>query len=216
MLTSTIIQNGQAFTFDAVSKNGSRPIVYSAIGSHANFAVPGLHTRSVGPVLVNDTTSAGPLWDPILSAYYYTYSPISSVNGTFVGSDAPTPVPWLYFLGRWGDEQYPNNDTRQVDFLNLNITWKYETGPTGPLDKDLNRTSVCPANSYSCTTLTSLPASSGSSVPVTVTRTTATSTSGSGTATGTATASATHKGGAKTVEVSPGMVLMGLVAAAIL
>jgi hypothetical protein len=122
---------------------------------------------------VNDTTSAGPMWDPTLSAYYYSFTPSSSTNGTFVPSDSSTPVSWLYFLGQWGDEQYPDSDPRQVNFLNLNLTWKYESGPTGPLDKGLNRTDACPdVVGTNCTTLSSLPATSGTSVPVTVVRST--------------------------------------------
>jgi hypothetical protein len=166
-------QYGQAFTYGSLSKNGSRPIIYSAIGSHANFAVAGLHSRNISVVTVNDYTSPGPLWDPTLSAYFYTFTPSSSTNGTFIPSDTSTPTSWLFFEGRWGDEQYPDSDPVQVNFLNLNITWKYESGPTGPLDKGLNRTDVCPdVVGTPCLTLSTLPVTSGSSIPVTVTRAT--------------------------------------------
>lgn len=190
-LKRTHVQSGQAFLYSALSKNGTRPIVYSAIGSHANYAVPGTHSRTIATVIVNDTTSAGPLWDPTLSAYYYTYTPSSPVNGTFTAADPSTPVAWLSFFGRWGDERYPDSDPRQVNFLNLNVSWKYESGPTGPLDKNLNRTAVCPDSGKGCTTLSALPAVSGSSVPVTVSRSSATGSSSSGAATLTATSSAT-------------------------
>lgn len=169
------VQYGQAFTYDSLSKKGSRPIIYSAIGSHANYAVPGTHSRNVSIVTINDYTSPGPVWDPTLSAYFYSYTPFSPTNGTFVASLPSTPVGWLYFEGRWGDEQYPDSDPRQVNFLNASIAWKYESGPTGPLDKGLNRTDVCPnVSGTPCLTLSTLPATSGSSIPVTVTRTTAT------------------------------------------
>ena len=93
------------------------------------------------------------------------------MDGTFAVSDPTTPISWLYFLGQWGDEQYPDSDPRQVNFYNLNITWKYESGPTGPLDKGLNRTDTCPDQAgVTCTTLSVLPATSGTSVPVTVVR----------------------------------------------
>lgn len=136
------------------------------MGTHANFAVPGIHTRSIGSVLINDTASAGYLWDPILSAYYYTYFPSS---GSFASSDTSTPVSWLSFLGRWGDKQYPDSDPRQLNFLNLGISWRYESGPTGPLDKDLDRKEVCPGDGNACTTLSALPALvTGSEVASTV------------------------------------------------
>lgn len=133
------------------------------MGTHANFAVPGIHSRSIGSVLINDTASAGYFWDPILSAYYYTYFPSS---GSFASSDTSTPVSWLSFLGRWGDKQYPDSDPRQLNFLNLGISWRYESGPTGPLDKDLDRKEVCPGDGNACTTLSALPALvTGSEVP---------------------------------------------------
>ncbi|MCJ1362507.1 hypothetical protein MMC16_001610 [Acarospora aff. strigata] len=165
-------ENGQAFTYSALSKNGTRPIVYSALGTHANFAVPGTHSRTIATVIVNDTTSAGRLWDPILAAYYYAYTVTPSVNGgfNFTPAETSTPISYLTFLGRWGDARYPTTDPRQVDFLNLHVAFEYESGPTGPLDKSLNRTEVCPDNSRGCTTLSALPGSSGSSVPVTVSR----------------------------------------------
>jgi hypothetical protein len=218
----TVQQSGQVFTYDAVSKNGSRPIVYSAIGSHANFAVPGTHSRTIVTLIINDFTSPGPLWDPILSAYYYTYTPTSVKNGTFIPSDPSTPSAWLQYLGSWGDEQYPDSDPRQVNFENLNIEWKYVSGPTGPIDKDLNRTGTCPGNASLCTTLSVLPATSGSGIPISVTRTystasisaTAASTTGSataGSASGSASASSTSASNASGVQAWKGnSVLAGL------
>lgn len=162
---------------------------------------------------VNDTTSAGPIWDPTLSAYYYSFTPLSATYGIFVPPDSSTPTSWLYFLGQWGDEQYPNSDPRQVDFLNLNLTWKYESGPTGPLDKGLNRTDTCPdVVGTNCTTLSVLPATSGTSVPVTVVRSTssqlttttgvsATLSSTTGSSASSASPSATGKSDARRVEV---------------
>lgn len=33
--------SGQAFTYAAVEKKDKRPYVYSAVGTHANYAIPG-------------------------------------------------------------------------------------------------------------------------------------------------------------------------------
>jgi len=193
-----------------LSKNGTRPIIYSAIGSHANYAVPGTQfLENVLSVSVNDFTSAGPIWDPTLSALYYNFSGAytefdqgnGTTNGTFVGLDS-APTEWLHFIGRWGDEQYPDDDPRQVNLLNLNITWLYETGPTGPLDKELNRTDICPDRIGTiCTTLTELPVISGSSIPVTITRTVTTTTNGNSTAIATSSLS-TPTGGAGNASVT--------------
>lgn len=50
----------------------------------------------------------------------------------------------------WGDEQYPDSDPRQLDYLDLGVEYRYTSGPTGPEDKQLNRTDVCPDNGYTC------------------------------------------------------------------
>jgi hypothetical protein len=56
-------------------------------------------------------------------------------------------VNWLYFKGRWGDEQYPDNDKRQKQLVGNR---KFVGGPTGPADKQLNRSKVCPENGKRC------------------------------------------------------------------
>ena len=144
--------NGEAFTYDAVSKVGVRPIAYSANGSHAVYATPGTHDHSipdfnlpVGPV--EDFTSQGPLWDPTLSAYTYSYDVNTNTYTPYVSG---TPTNWLYFTGEWGDQQYPDSDPRQKKILGIAATAKYTGGPTGPEDKQLNRTQVCPDNGNKC------------------------------------------------------------------
>ena len=195
-----MLKYGQAFTYDALSKKGVRPIIYSANGGHPNFAVPGIHTRMVSIIKVNDTTSAGPLWDPTLSAYFYTYTPAgdNGWNGSFTPSDPSTPVGWLHFEGRWGDEQYLDSDPRQVNYLNASIAWEWESGPTGPMDKQLNRSDICwSASGTPCVTLSTLPATSGSSVPVTVTRSTSRGSVPTGTITSSAGSKSTSTGAPK-------------------
>jgi hypothetical protein len=126
--------------------------VFSANGSHANYAIPGRHGHGIpdinlpdGPI--NDYTDNGPIWDPTLSAYYYSYD---AATYTFSAYDDSTPVNWLYYTGHWGDEQYPDSDPRQQNILHIDGLYKYVSGPTGPLDKDLNRTTVCPDNGILC------------------------------------------------------------------
>lgn len=80
---------------------------------------------------------AGILYDPIQSAYFYTYD---VNNGTFTAYDSSSPVNWLYFTGMWGDEQLPNDAPGQVILFGQA---KYSSGPTGPEDKNLNRTTIC-------------------------------------------------------------------------
>lgn len=63
--------NGEAFTYDCLEKSGIRPIVYSANGSHANYAIAGTHAHGlpdldlpVGPVTDNTGVSVLSYPDP--------------------------------------------------------------------------------------------------------------------------------------------------------
>ena len=144
--------NGEAFTYSCLEKQGVRPIAYSANGSHAVYAIEGKHDHTIPDLnlpngILDDYTDQGKLWDPTLSAYSYSYD----VNtNTYTPYDSSYPVNWLYFVGKWGDQQYPNSDPRQKEILGISLTAKYTGGPTGPEDKQLNRTQVCPSNGIAC------------------------------------------------------------------
>ncbi|KAH7317671.1 hypothetical protein BKA65DRAFT_541703 [Rhexocercosporidium sp. MPI-PUGE-AT-0058] len=141
--------NGQAFTYRAVEKKGIRPISYSAKGSHANYGVQGTHDHTIPDLnlpagFIKDYTNKGLLWDPTLSAYFYNYSGVDhsfeSINGSPVGA--------MYYRGRWGDQQYPDDDPKQPPpFFGFR---KFVSGPTGPWNKQLNRTKICPDNGILC------------------------------------------------------------------
>ncbi|KAF2007248.1 hypothetical protein P154DRAFT_453943 [Amniculicola lignicola CBS 123094] len=145
--------NGQAFKYPVVQKHtdGLRPYVYSANGSHANYAMPGKHDHTIpnfnlpGGAL-EDHTDKGYLWDPLLSAYYYSFD-AGSTSFKAYGDEGATPVDWLYWRGRWGDQEYPKSDKRQVKLFGQA---RYAGGPTGPIDKQLNREKVCPSNGKQC------------------------------------------------------------------
>ncbi|KAF2259469.1 hypothetical protein CC78DRAFT_537083 [Lojkania enalia] len=141
--------NGEAFKFSILKKDksGKRPIVYAANGSHALFPTSGSHDHTIPnlnlptPLLLVDTTDAGPLYDPLPSSYFYRFA-----NHTFTPYDASAPTAFLYFRGRWGDEQYPDSDKRQQQLVGNR---KYTGGPTGPVDKQLERKEIWPQNSWS-------------------------------------------------------------------
>ena len=95
--------------------------MYIANGTHANYATPGTHDHTIpninlpnGPI--EDYTDQGAFWDPIKSAYFFSYDATSQA---FSAYDASTPVNWLYYLGHWGDKQYPDSDSRQQTILNI-------------------------------------------------------------------------------------------------
>jgi len=145
--------NGEAFTFSALKKDstGKRPIVYAANGSHAIYPVPGTHDHTIPnlnlptPLLLVDNTDAGPLYDPVLSSYTYTYDPTTA---TFTPANADSPTAFLRFNGRWGDAEYPADDPRQKG-RGLFGFKKYVGGPTGPADKQLGRKEVWPDSQFS-------------------------------------------------------------------
>lgn len=61
-------EDGEAYVWDAMQKEGSRPVSYAAIGGHANYPVAGTFDLVQGLVgLIADETAAGPRWDPVLN-----------------------------------------------------------------------------------------------------------------------------------------------------
>ena len=147
--------NGQAFTYEAVEKEGVRPISYSAYGSHANYAIAGTHDHTIPDLnlpagLIQDYTSQGVLWDPILSTYFYNYN---SSDASFSSIDPDSPLGHMNYKGKWGDQRYPDDDQRQKNFLGFH---KFVDGPTGPWSKELNRAKMCPDNGIPCIVRTSL------------------------------------------------------------
>ncbi|KYK60471.1 vacuolar sorting-associated protein [Drechmeria coniospora] len=66
-------EGGQAYAWDAVGKRGERPVIYSAVGSHAMYPLPGDHPYVLPFRMLKDVTDKGPLWDPALNNYAYHY-----------------------------------------------------------------------------------------------------------------------------------------------
>ncbi|KAI5304413.1 Vacuolar protein sorting-associated protein 62 [Ascosphaera pollenicola] len=131
---------GEAYSYEAVEKIGKRlteiePVIYSASGTHAMYATPGIHTYGLPWGLLHDVTDRGPLWDPALNAYTYTYN-VSSDELRASTSTPDAPLSWFYFSGHWGDKFFPLNDTRQYRFGGQ---YHYVNGPLGPRFKHLGR-----------------------------------------------------------------------------
>ncbi|KIW25752.1 uncharacterized protein PV07_08907 [Cladophialophora immunda] len=122
-----------------LSKQGERPVVFSARGSHANYPSAGSHVHDEALI---DIADKGRMWDPVKLAYFYHYDPQTE---TFAAADpgATDPTDWLDFNGHWGDKQYPDSDPRQetVPYFGLK---KYNNGPNGPKFKHLVRKGLMP------------------------------------------------------------------------
>ncbi|KAK8206898.1 Vacuolar protein sorting-associated protein 62 [Zalaria obscura] len=133
---------GEAYSYDAVEKIGKRPVVYSAVGTHAMYATPGLHPYVLPWGLLHDQTDRGPLWDPLLNAHAYTYN--YTTRHLRSSTQTPhAPTSWFHFSGHWGDKFYPLSDPRQYRFAGQ---YHYVNGPLGPRFKNLGRKKVCQGN----------------------------------------------------------------------
>jgi hypothetical protein len=144
---------GSAYYWDVMKFNGNHPITYVATGSHANYAKAGSQDYTIALGLVSDTTDAGFGWDMTQNYRGYSYDVSSgaftAAGGASTGGteEATETVDWLSWEGLWGDEQYPTSHSGQYCLFG---ECRYTSGPTGPVAKNLARTTVCQDDS-SCT-----------------------------------------------------------------
>jgi len=137
---------GSAYSYAAVEKLGKRPVIYSATGTHAMYATPGIHSYILPWGLLHDETDRGPLWDPALNVHAYTYDHLNNaLRSSQLTPKAPTE--WFHFNGHWGDKFYPLGDSRQYRFAGQ---YHYVNGPLGPKFKSLARTHICPDEEATC------------------------------------------------------------------
>jgi len=60
------------------------------------------------------------------------------------------PTNWLSFTGHFGDKEYPQTDPIQNCLFGSDKLCMYANGPTGPIDKQLDREKVCPESDNLC------------------------------------------------------------------
>ncbi|KAI6248247.1 putative vacuolar protein sorting-associated protein TDA6 [Erysiphe necator] len=170
---------GLAYDWNAVEKGKGkgregRPVLYSAVGSHAMYATAGKHSYILPFGLLADVTDKGPLWDPAHNYLAYNYntsithdadarqSPSNafssnsldlksmhnlddSLNSFQPATCNPSaPLGWWWYAGRWGDKFYELYDWRQWRFVGQ---YHYVNGPFGPRFKNLGRANVCQSGS---------------------------------------------------------------------
>ncbi|KAK6089073.1 vacuolar protein sorting-associated protein [Seiridium cupressi] len=137
-------EGGQAYAWQAIEKRGNisevqRPVIYSAVGSHAMYAMPGNHPYVLPFKMLKDVTDRGPLWDPAQNfrGYWYDYTTTKDAAGLEPVKENPdAPTNWFHYKGPWGDRLYGLNDTRQWRLFGQ---YHYVTGPVGPKFKNLGR-----------------------------------------------------------------------------
>lgn len=173
---------GIAYKYSAVEKGRGpgregRPVLYSALGSHAMYAQPGKHPYVLPFGMLADVTDRGPLWDPALNylAFHYHTNITHNVDAYSLNdlaskqeledrevarkdsfqpaaSNPSAPVGWWWFDGHWGDKFYQLSDIRQWRFAGQ---YHYVNGPYGPRFKNLGRSKVCQSRGP-CTIVDSL------------------------------------------------------------
>ncbi|KAG8416405.1 hypothetical protein J3459_007559 [Metarhizium acridum] len=138
---------GAAYAWDHadLSMKDGRPLVFSAYGSHANYASSG---DQIHDTVLVDYCDAGQLWDPTLSAYFYHLEPSNfTLTRLFPSAPALPATPdltsFFYFTGIWGDAQYPDDHPLQktVPYFGLK---RFVSGPQGPIVKHLVRKGLFP------------------------------------------------------------------------
>lgn len=138
---------GSAFTYEAMTDSNavdpSRPTIYSARGTHAQYSSPGRHPHDIPGHMLSDYTDAGDLWDPAANFAAYVLdlntNTLHPANGTVPGRELELGD-WLLFDGHWGNKKLSPQDVRQQWSP---FEWHLIDGPTGPLTKNLARTGVC-------------------------------------------------------------------------
>lgn len=131
----------KGLTSTSTRNKGTRPVLFSGRGTHANYATVGQHSHDIPYYILSDFTDRGPLWDPAKNFIAYTYDghTVFNANGTEEGREERYGK-WLLFLGHWGDRQLDPSDPRQKFSP---FQWKYIDGPIGPLTKNLMRVVPC-------------------------------------------------------------------------
>lgn len=154
-------EDGEAYEWSAVQKEGERPIVYSAIGGHANYPVAGTFELVPGlQGLLEDQTSAGTRWDVAknYNAYWYSRSdgfvPANGTRSTTLPGGEPPGIGYLQQTGKWGNEALPESNPNQAIIFGKA---RWSDGATGPIDpsKAILRTWLCVQSD--CSPQSSLP-----------------------------------------------------------
>jgi len=148
--------SGTAYNYSTLintTTSETRAVTYIATGTHANYATAGTQDYTFVGDLLTDSTDNGPIWDVTLNYRGYWFDNSTQTFSTAENGGDATDVgtDWLGFLGKWGDEEYPDSHSDQYCIFG---ECHWVDGPTGPVDKNLGRNAVCQTES-GCTILSS-------------------------------------------------------------
>ncbi len=86
---------------------GTHPVVYPALGSHANYLSPGFHGVPGVPHVITPRFSGIPLLEPDFTSGQVNYGPAGiATNALGIVDISSGSAPWLSFAGPWGDGSY--------------------------------------------------------------------------------------------------------------
>ena len=91
--------------------------------------------------MITDHCDPGLRWDPVSSAYFYGFDPVTSKLSRIFpprSTQRSNFTSAIYFSGLWGDAQYPDSDPRQKTVPRFGLK-RYVSGPAGPITKKLVR-----------------------------------------------------------------------------
>lgn len=113
-------------------EDGTHPVVYVALGSHANYLSPGFHGRPDVPHVILPRFSGVPLPEPDFTSRQTTVRSAAIVDLTAASQ------PWLSFAGAWGDGSFillAEQSKRGLAYTHLRVG----DSPTGPAFHDIWR-----------------------------------------------------------------------------
>jgi hypothetical protein len=84
----------------------THPVVYSALGSHANYLSVGFHGQAGKPHRIPTRFSGVPLVEPDFTSGQTSYGPAGLAANVLEVVDVTDGAPWLGFAGAWGDGEF--------------------------------------------------------------------------------------------------------------
>ncbi len=90
----------------------THPVVYAALGSHANYLSVGYRGAAGRPHRIPPPFSGVPLVEPDFTARQTSYGPAGLARNALEVVDITAGSPWLRFAGAWGDGAFVLAGTR--------------------------------------------------------------------------------------------------------